>query len=138
MGQINETMKIKFTGIGALLAGIAVALGAFGAHFLKANLPVENAVDYVESFKTGVQYQMYHGLALILIGILNRTKPSKKLENSAIAFLLGIVFFCGSLYMITLGRLAHFDLRWMGAITPIGGISFMAGWGLVAWNHLSR
>jgi len=121
-------MKQRYIFWGAILAGLAVILGALGAHALAEKLePV-----YVETFKTGVQYQMYHAFAIILVGILYRYRQSPHLKNAFIAFMLGILFFSGSLYMITIGKLVEKSFRWIGPITPIGGLGFIIGWVFVA------
>lgn len=119
---------------GSIIAGAGVALGAFGAHGLADRLEPTQ----IEVFKTGVQYQMYHALALIATGIFYRIKPSKRLENAAFAFYLGILLFSGSLYLMTLGYFTRFDFKWLGAITPVGGLSFMVGWGQLAWACQSQ
>ena len=114
---------------GALLAGAAVILGAFGAHALKDRLsPEELAV-----WETAVQYQAWHALGLVLHGLsLSRTTPGAHRPGEAWpawAFLFGIVLFSGSLYGLALG-----GPRWLGPITPLGGLAFIAGWGLFAWT----
>jgi uncharacterized membrane protein YgdD (TMEM256/DUF423 family) len=119
---------------GAVLAGAAVLLGAFGAHLLKERLDATQ----LAVFNTGVQYQMYHALAIIGTGIYYRLKPSKRLQNAVIAFYLGIALFSGSLYLITISYLTHFDFRYLGAITPLGGICFIAGWAQLAWGASAR
>lgn len=127
-------MKIRPTVWGTVASGLAVMLGAFGAHALKDRLDAED----LEVFKTGVQYQMYHGLALLITGILLKSKPSPNLANAALSFLFGILFFSGSLYIITIGKLTHADFRWIGPVTPIGGLGFIIGWGLVLYHQLSK
>ena len=77
-------------------------------------------------------------LALILTGMFYRLKPSKRLENAAFAFYLGIGLFCGSLYLLSLSYFTRFDFKWMGAITPVGGISFIVGWAQLAWGSQSQ
>lgn len=103
--------------IGAIFTGLGVAFGAFGAHVLEQLV----SVDDLETFETGVRYQMYHGLALLFIGLLIST--NKNLRITAWAFTLGIIIFSGSLYLLVL-----LDIRWLGAITPVGGLSFIFGW----------
>jgi uncharacterized membrane protein YgdD (TMEM256/DUF423 family) len=125
-------MKSKTTFWAAIIAGLAVAFGAFGAHFLEQRLEPEQ----METFQTGVQYQMYHALALFTVGIYKRLKPNKRLDHAAFAFILGIFLFSGSLYLITISKFTRFNLDWMGAITPLGGISFLVGWSQVAWATL--
>jgi len=119
---------------GAVLAGTAVAFGAFGSHVLKERLEPEQ----IATFQTGVLYHMFHSLALVATGIFYRIKPGKRLVNAAFAFYLGIGLFSGSLYLMTLSAFTHIDLRWLGAITPIGGISFLVGWAQLAWGAESQ
>ena len=105
---------------------LAVTLGAFAAHTLKARLTPE----LLNTFQTGVQYHMYHALALLGTGMLLLQFPtSTALRNSGIAFLIGILLFSGSLYLLSLS-----GIRWLGAITPLGGVAFLLGWGLLAWG----
>lgn len=127
-------MKIRPTVWGSVMAGLSVIFGAFGAHALKESLEPED----LEVFKTGVQYQMFHALALILTGIMLKSKPSKNLANATLCFILGIFLFSGSLYLITIGKSTHNNLDWVGPITPIGGISFIVGWILVVYHQLSK
>jgi uncharacterized membrane protein YgdD (TMEM256/DUF423 family) len=108
---------------GALLAALAVAAGAFGAHALRSRL---NPADLV-TFETAVRYQMYHALGLLAVAGL--TSRGYAAEPSGWCFLAGIVLFSGSLYLLTLG-----GLRWMGAITPLGGLAFIVGWVWMAIN----
>ncbi len=110
--------------VGALLAGLAVAGGAFASHALKAQLS-EKALGI---FETGVRYQMYHALALLFVGLLLRQSEiaSWPLLVSGYAFCLGIILFSGSLYALSLS-----DVRALGAITPLGGVAFLVGWGCI-------
>lgn len=110
---------------GSVLAALAVAIGAFGAHGLKSKVSSEDLVI----FETGVRYQMYHSLGLILIGILGFHYPSNIIHLPAILFLIGIIIFSGTLYLIPLT-----GLRWFGAITPIGGTALIAGWIALVYN----
>jgi uncharacterized membrane protein YgdD (TMEM256/DUF423 family) len=115
-----------------VLAGIngfiAVSLGAFAAHGLKSML----GPDLLATFQTGVQYHMYHSLALLAVGILVLQFPAQTgLRIAGFLFLAGIVIFSGSLYVLALS-----GIRWLGAITPIGGVAFLAGWALLAWSML--
>ena len=110
--------------IGAIFAGIGVVLGAFGAHALEDLV----SADRLTTWEMAVQYQIYHALALILVGILQRIHPSQKLlERSSLLFTLGIIIFSGSLYALVL-----LNIGWLGAITPTGGISFIAAWLILA------
>ena len=118
-------MRKSFLLAGILLAGLAVALGAFGAHGLKKIVDEHS----VETFKTGVQYQFYHALALILTGILSLNFPGKQLKWSGNLFIGGIILFSGSLYAITAFKAAAADVpKFIGPITPLGGVLFILGW----------
>lgn len=105
----------------AIFGAIAVGIGAFGAHGLKAVL-VETG--RIETFETAVKYHFYHSLGLFLIGILALVKPDwKGLSFSAICMIIGILIFSGSLYVLSLT-----GITWLGAITPLGGVAFILGW----------
>lgn len=106
----------------SVLMALAVAIGAFGAHGLKAQLSVE----MLQIYKTGVEYHFYHALGLFLVGVLAISYPSKLLKWSAVFLTSGIVLFSGSLYLLAVS-----GISWIGAITPIGGISFITGWILI-------
>ena len=105
--------------IGAIFAGLSVLIGAFGAHGLKGKISIEDLVI----FEVGVRYQMYHALALILLGLLGVSIPEKFLILPGIFFCSGIIIFSGSLYLMVL-----LNMRWLGAITPIGGALLIFGW----------
>jgi uncharacterized membrane protein YgdD (TMEM256/DUF423 family) len=106
--------------IAAINGLLAVLLGAFGAHALETRVHV----DLLDVWQTGVQYQMFHTAALIAVHVLQREYPAQRgLAISAQLFVAGIVLFCGSLYLMTLT-----GARWLGIITPIGGVLFLAGW----------
>jgi len=118
-------MHKTFLSLGALLGGIAVALGAFGAHGLKKIV----STDVVSVFQTGVQYQMYHTLALLVIAIVYERLPNKWIKWSGHLFSFGILFFSGSLYLITALKAEERPTpALIGAITPIGGLLFILGW----------
>lgn len=118
-------MNRFFIIIGAINGLLAVALGAFAAHGLKAQLDA----PMLAVFQTGVHYHSTHALALVLIGIIAQTLPtSKHLQRAGWALLIGIILFCGSLYLMAVS-----GLTWLGAITPLGGTAFLVGWGLLAW-----
>ena len=105
--------------IGASLAAVAVLFGAFGAHLLKSRLPTED----LTIFETGVRYQMYHALGIISLGILGFHYDENVIHLPAVLLTFGIIIFSGSLYLLVLT-----DIRLFGALTPIGGVSFIAGW----------
>jgi uncharacterized membrane protein YgdD (TMEM256/DUF423 family) len=112
---------------GALLAGLAVLAGAFGAHALRARLdPTQLAL-----WETAARYQMYHALALLLTGQLLRGGSTRLLRIAGGLFLAGILLFSGSLYALALS-----GMRWLGAITPVGGAAFLVGWGCLAIGSL--
>lgn len=104
---------------GSLTGFLAVAAGAFGAHALRDALPPDGLAIY----ETGVRYGMYHALALLTVGLLALLHPSPALRKAAFAFALGVALFSGSLIALGLG-----GARWIGFITPFGGVSFLAGW----------
>ena len=107
------------------LGALSVALGAFGAHGLK-QLVDDNSLKI---FETAVRYQFYHVFALALVGILYKDFSAKLLNYAGIFFIIGILLFSGSLYVLTYKTATNFrGLNWVGPITPIGGLFFIAGW----------
>ena len=122
-------MQKMFLRWGAILAALSVALGAFGAHALKQVLSEKS----LATFETGVRYQFYHAFALLAAGILYKEFPNKYVQFSGRLFILGIILFSGSLYgLAALELTAQVGLRWIGAITPLGGLCFILGWLLLA------
>ncbi|RKD92876.1 DUF423 domain-containing protein [Mangrovibacterium diazotrophicum] len=113
----------------AVSLALAVVIGAFGAHGLKSKLSPE----MMDVYKTGVEYHFYHALGLLLVGILSIQMPSSLINFSALFLFLGIVIFSGSLYV-----LAITGIKWIGAITPIGGLCFIAGWLLLVLAVLKK
>ena len=111
--------------IGALFGLLGVAAGAFGAHALERKLEPR----MLEVFETGARYQMYHALALVLIGILAHLQPRGGFASAGWAMIVGIIVFSGSLFALALT-----GIKGLGAITPIGGTAFMVGWGLLAYR----
>jgi len=116
-------MDRTFALAGALSAFMAVAAGAFGAHALRARLPP----DLLAVFETGAQYQMYHALALLAVAWASNHWPGTPLRAAGWLFIGGTLLFSGSLYL-----LAVTGARWLGAITPLGGLLFLAGWAALA------
>jgi uncharacterized membrane protein YgdD (TMEM256/DUF423 family) len=111
--------------IAAILGALAVAIGAFGAHGVKNIV----SADVLEIYETGVKYQFYHVFALLAVGILYAWFPGKLLSLSGLFFIIGIVLFSGSLYLITALKAADKVITpAVGIITPIGGLFFIAGW----------
>ena len=118
-------MQKIFLILGSILAGLGVALGAFGAHGLKKLVPPET----VSSYQTGVQYQMYHAFALLIVGMLADRLPRNLINWSGAFFVLGIVLFSGSLYLLSsLKAMNKVGVSGIGIITPIGGLMFLVGW----------
>ena len=117
-------MDRLFFAVGSLSGFIGVALGAFGAHALKSGLDPE----LLATFEVGVRYQMYHAFALLAVGWAQTRWPGAALTASGWLFVAGTVIFSGSLYALSLS-----GLRWLGAITPVGGIALLAGWLCLAW-----
>jgi len=115
-------MSPNWIQLASIIMFLGVALGAFAAHGLKSRL-TEYGMDI---FKTAVLYQFIHGLALFILAWLSTVTQSPKIGYAGAFFLAGIVFFSGSLYI-----LAITNIRWMGAITPLGGICFLIGWVLL-------
>ncbi|HEY5311963.1 MAG TPA: DUF423 domain-containing protein [Pirellulales bacterium] len=114
--------------LGAVLAALAIGMGAFGAHALRSRLiPGETAtaesLRLLEVFETAARYQMYHALALVLVGLLAERRNSATLRVAGGLFAAGILLFSGSLYALVLTR-----IKLLGAITPLGGVAFILGW----------
>ena len=115
--------RIFFAG-GSVLALIAVAAGAFAAHGLKARI----GADALATFELAARYQMYHALALALCAFAWSRWPGPAVALAALLFFVGIVLFCGSLYVLSLT-----GARWLGAVTPLGGTAWLIGWAALAW-----
>lgn len=116
-------------GLGSLLAGLGVVLGAFAAHALRGRLEAEQLV----TFETGVRYQMYHALGLLLLALAIARWPDRGLLPAAGLIFVGTFVFSGSLQL-----LAVTGVRWLGAVTPVGGVCLVAGWAVAAWRMLAR
>ena len=127
----NKNMGKTVITVASLLLALAVSTGAFGAHALKTHL----SADMLQTWKTGVDYHFYHALGLLLVGVLAISMPSVYLKWSAILLTSGIVLFSGSLYVLAVS-----GIKWLGAITPLGGIGFIAGWiflGIAVWKNVT-
>jgi uncharacterized membrane protein YgdD (TMEM256/DUF423 family) len=111
----------RLTAAGAALGGLAVALGAFGAHALKARIGAE-ALGW---WQTGVQYQMWHALAVLAIGLAG----AHRMRMPAWLMVAGAILFSATLYAMALGA-----PHWLGAVTPLGGLAMIFGWALLAWR----
>ena len=118
-------MANTFLSVSFLSGALAVALGAFGAHALNGQLDPQS----MHTYQTSVQYQFYHTGALALTGLLYLKNEHKRLRASGIFFMVGLLLFCGSLYCLSFLKVAHVSgVNWIGAITPLGGLSFILGW----------
>lgn len=120
-------MDRLFLALGGASGFIAVAAGAFGAHALKEKLSPE----LLQTFETGARYQMYHAVALCLVGLGFARAPSP-MAAAGWSFVAGTVLFSGSLYALALS-----GVKVLGAVTPFGGLAFLAGWALLAWAGLA-
>jgi uncharacterized membrane protein YgdD (TMEM256/DUF423 family) len=126
-------MDKKIISTGAFFGMIAIILGAFGAHALKKVLSIEA----LATFETGVKYQIYHALFLVLIGMLNglSTKAKKTIYNLVV---FGVIFFSGSIYLLATNSLTTFDFKIIGFATPIGGLLLILAWGVLLLNLVKK
>jgi uncharacterized membrane protein YgdD (TMEM256/DUF423 family) len=143
MTNMSNRCALRWLKIGTLFAGLAVVLGAFAAHGLGDFLlrkyagmtkevlgqSIPAASKYLADFKTAAEYQMSHSLALVAVGLLAWHRPGRSLNVAGGAFLLGILLFSGSLYLLVLTGITK-----LGAITPIGGVLFLIGWGAMFFS----
>ena len=114
--------------LGSFFAFLTVVLGAFGAHALKEQLSEYGKTIY----EKGILYQMFHSLAIFIVAILNQNSESIDYFISIWCFATGIILFSGSLYILALTQ-----IKWLGAITPIGGLLFIIGWGIIFFKTLN-
>jgi uncharacterized membrane protein YgdD (TMEM256/DUF423 family) len=119
-------MNTPWIWLGAASGFVGVAMGAFGAHGLAERFDAKA----LAVFHTAAQYQMYHALALVAFGVWSE-RHAELIQAPGWAFALGTLIFSGSLYLLALT-----GVKWLGAITPIGGVFFLVGWGLIAWTAL--
>lgn len=127
-------MHKSFLAAGSLLAGLAVALGAFGAHGLHR---LTEDAKIIDNYHTAAQYQMYHAIALVLAAIVYPHLNSKLINWAGRLFIIGIILFSGSLYTITILKIE--GVEWaskVGAVAPVGGLSFILGWLLLFFAAL--
>jgi len=117
--------KIAISGM--IITAVTIAIGAFGAHGLR-NLVDTDALN---TFEVGVRYQMYHALAIVLLGFVSAPNRLKRIVFTF--FALGILFFSGSIYLLSLNAVLPFDAAKIGFITPIGGLMFILGW--LRWSY---
>ena len=122
-------MERKITSVGALMGIFAIIFGAFGAHALKKQL----SVDQLNAFETGVKYQMYHSLFLLFLGL--NTLLDEKAKKMVFQFVIfGVIFFSGSIYLLTTKVVTGVDFKFIGVITPIGGALLILAWSILFWN----
>lgn len=133
-------MMRRFLVFSGFSGAMAVALGALGAHFLKGKLEMGLiTLTNLQTFETAVKYQIYHSIALLLVALLSEVYENKLFQKAGYCFMIGIVLFSGSLYIIsTAGVLGLSNIKWLGPITPIGGLFFIAGWVLLALGGYKR
>ncbi len=117
---------------GAFIVAVTIAIGAFGAHGLKEML----AADSLATFEVGVRYQMYHALGIIILGMLPSI-PQKLKQRIFWIFIIGILFFSGSIYLLSLNSILPFETSVIGFVTPLGGLFFIIGWILLAYGLLT-
>ena len=128
-------MSKSFLLTGAILGAISVVLGAFAAHGLRKIVPPES----VTTFETGVRYQFYHTFALLILAILMERFPGSLMSWAGYCFIIGIVLFSGSLYLLTLLKFSEsVGVKSVGLITPLGGLFFIAGWILLFLGILKK
>lgn len=120
-------MERTFLALGSISALVSVAAGAFGAHALRSRLSAE----LLGTFETGARYQMFHALGLLAVAWAAARLPGGLAAAAGWLFVAGTVLFSGSLYLLALT-----GVRWLGAVTPIGGVAFLAGWACLAWAAL--
>jgi uncharacterized membrane protein YgdD (TMEM256/DUF423 family) len=130
----------RWIALGSLLAAAGVALGAYGAHGLEKHLAAlgysgDDLARRIANHETAVRYQMWHAMAIVLLGVAIASFPTDWWDAAAWAFLVGILIFCGLLYALVF---ADSSYRWLGMIVPIGGLSLIVGWVLVAIGALRR
>jgi uncharacterized membrane protein YgdD (TMEM256/DUF423 family) len=122
---MKTNMQKSFLSVAAILGALSVALGAFAAHKLREIA----APDAVAVFETGVRYQFYHVFALLFVGLLSERVSNRWMVWAGNCFIMGIIFFCGSLYTLTALKAADISpMKLIGIATPVGGVFFIAGW----------
>lgn len=128
---------IQFAGISG---AIGVALGAMAAHFLKTKMEDGTiTLNDLQAFETGTRYQIYHSIALLSIALLYDKLSSRLITKAVYCFMAGIVLFSGSLYLLSTSRLMGIEhMRWLGPVTPIGGVFLIAGWLLTGFSAFKK
>ncbi|WNM19886.1 DUF423 domain-containing protein [Flavobacterium capsici] len=128
-----SSINTKINRIASFFGVTAIILGAFGAHALKEKLSIEQ----LATFETGVKYQMYHALFLLFLGLqITFNEKYKKIIFYSISF--GVLFFSGSIYLLATGELLGLELKFLGPITPIGGLFLIVGWSYYFLNFIKK
>lgn len=131
--EIKKLVMNKYVLVaGTLFGGLAVILGAFAAHGLETLI----TQDQIETFETGVRYQMYHALLLLFVGCVNNMLSEKTKKTILLINVFGIILFSGSIYGLATNDLTAFDFKTIGFITPIGGFLFILSWAILLINFL--
>jgi uncharacterized membrane protein YgdD (TMEM256/DUF423 family) len=121
---------------GGIFGLLGVALGAFGAHGLRS---ITSDESILHSYQTGVQYQVYHALALLAVGILSKDFPGAWMKRAGVCFIIGILLFSGSLYLLSILKIQESGMtKFAGPVTPLGGVFFMLGWICLLWGVADR
>ena len=126
---MNKTILLT----AAILGGLSIILGAFGAHALKALIGLES----LQTFETGVRYQMYHAILLLFVGNTDFIRLKTK-KNMFYLILIGVLFFSFSIYALATNTLSTFDFKTIGFITPIGGLLLVSAWGMMFMDFLKN
>lgn len=133
-------MQKRFLIFSGFSGALAVAFGAMGAHFLKSKLETGViTITQLQTFETAVKYQIYHSIAILIIALLAERFKDNLFQKAGYCFILGIVLFSGSLYLLSTANLLGFtSINWLGPITPVGGLFFISGWILLGFAGLKR
>ncbi|MDQ3109569.1 MAG: DUF423 domain-containing protein [Bacteroidota bacterium] len=133
-------MSNKWLTTGFIFAALAIVLGAFAAHSLKSYIALEKIDEHqLQNFETAARYQMYHAFALMICGILAKLFGENRfIKIAALLFIAGIILFSGSLYLMSTRNIIGIEWKWLGPLTPLGGVCFIAGWILLAVGVMRR
>lgn len=133
-------MYKRFLIFGGISGAIAVSLGAMAAHYLKSQL--QNGLlteNNIQAFETAVKYHMYHSIVLLVLAFLSTVTESKNLIKAGYCFITGIILFSGSLYFLSTSTLMGLsNLKFLGLVTPVGGLFFIAGWTFIAFSFSKK
>jgi len=132
------SIQKRFIVFSGFSGAMAVAFGALGAHFLKSKVETGFFTEVnLQTFETAVKYQIYHSIALLVIAALSDKLKDKLFQKAGYCFMIGIVLFSGSIYLLsTAGLMGLTSLHWLGPITPIGGLFLIAGWLILGFAGL--